>query len=45
MKKIVKKRKKAYLTWLQQKSSEAKEEYQWAKRESKIVLRKAQNED
>ena len=45
MKEVVKQKKKAYLTWLQQKSSEAKEEYLRAKREVKRVVRKAQNEE
>ena len=45
VKEVVRKKKVAYIVWLQQKTSEAKEEYLKAKREAKRVVRNAQNEE
>ena len=41
----MRKKKVAYIVWLQQKTLEAKEEYLKAKQEAKRVVRKAQNEE
>ena len=45
VKEAVKKKKKVYLQWLQQKTTEAKEEYLQAKREARRVVIKAQNDE
>ena len=45
VKEAVKEKKEAYLAWMQQKTSEAKEEYLQAKREAKRAVRRAQNEE
>ena len=41
----MRKKKVAYIVWLQQKTLEAKEEYLKAKQEAKRVVRKVQNEE
>ena len=45
MKQAIKNKKVAYLKWLQQQTSEAKERYQEAKKEAKRVVRQARNEE
>ena len=45
VKKAVKKKKTAYLKWLQRNTQEAKDEYHRAKKEAKRVVRIAQNEE
>ena len=45
MKEAVRKKKVAYIVWLQQKTSEAKEEYLKAKRGTRRVVRNVQNEE
>ena len=45
MKKAVKQKKVAYLRWLQQKTVEAKEVHQKAKKNARRVKRQAQNEE
>ena len=45
VKEAVKKKKVVYIVWLQQKTSEAREEYHRAKRQAQRVVRKAQNEE
>ena len=45
VKEAVRKKKVAYMMWLQRKTSEAKDEYHRAKKEAKRVVRIAQNEE
>ena len=45
VKQAIKNKKVAYLKWLQQQTSEAKERYQEAKKEAKRVVRQARNEE
>ena len=45
VKEAVKQKKVAYLRWLQQKTVEAKEVYQTAKKNARRVIRQAQNEE
>ena len=45
VKQAIKNKKVAYLKWLQQQTSEAKERYQEAKKEANRVVRQARNEE